>query len=109
MEPLLIFTFTFSALSLGILSWIAYRIHALEGNILEDIDALLAQAVLVIDSRIREILKETLEGGIDLPEFNPVQNAIVEYIQNLKPSIDVTPRDGAGRFARGADGEKLEP
>jgi len=109
MEPLLIFTFTFSALSLGILSWIAFKIHTLEGNLLEDFDSMLAQAVQVFEVRVRDGIREAVAGGIEMPEFNPVQEAIVGWIQNQRATIDVTPRDRSGRFARGEDGEKLEP
>jgi hypothetical protein len=112
METLLIFTFTFSALSLGILGWIAFKIHALEGNLLEDIDSMLAQAVQVFELRVRDGIREAvgdLTGGVDRPEFNPVQEAIVGWIQNQRSTIDVTPRDGSGRFARGADGDTVEP
>lgn len=109
MELLLIFTFTFSALSLGILSWIGFKIHALEGNLLEDFDSMLAQAVQVFELRVRDGIREAVAGGIEMPEFNPVQEAIAGWIKNQRATIDVTPRDDSGRFARGADGEKLEP
>jgi len=109
MEPLLIFTFTFSALSLGILGWIAFKIHTLEGDLLEDFDHLLAQAVQVFEVRVRDGIREAIAGGIDLPETNFVQEAIVGWIQNQRSTIDVTPRDGSGRFVRGADGETVEP
>jgi len=109
MEPLLIFTFTFSALSLGILSWIAFKIHALEGNLLEDFDSMLAQAVQVFELRVRDGIQEAISGGVNLPEFNPVQEAIAGWIKNQRIDIPVAPRDGSGRFARGEDGDTVEP
>jgi len=112
METLLIFTFTFSALSLGILGWIAFKIHALEGNLLEDIDSMLAQAVQVFEVRVRDGIREAvgdLTGGADRPEFNPVQEAIAGWIKNQRIDIPVVDRDRSGRFARGEDGETVEP
>jgi len=109
MATLLIFTFTFSALSLGILGWIAFKIRALEGDLLEQFDHMLAQAVQVFEVRVRDGIREAVAGGIEMPEFNPVQEAIAGWIKNQRIDIPVSPRDGSGRFARGEDGETVEP
>jgi len=109
MEALPLFTFTFSALSLGILAWIAFRIHRLEGELLEQMDHLLAQAVQVFEQRVQDGIKEAISGGVEMPEFNPVQSAIAAWIENQRGTIDVTPRNVKGRFTRGQDGEQIEP
>ena len=81
--------------------WFADRLRRDLEDRLEDLESEMARALVSIEGRIVEGLKQLVESGLDLPEPpNLVQQALGQWIQsNLGGLADQHRDPGSGQFA----------
>ena len=61
----------------------------------------ISRAVEDLDERIKQVIKDALQGNLDLPEpVNPIQLAIAQMLtNNLKPGVIDIKRSPDGTFS----------
>ena len=86
--------------------WFADQIRRDLEDRLEELESQMAQALLSIEGRIVEGLKQLVESGLDLPEPPTlVQQALGQWIQSNLGGVGGPPRDlQSGQFTE-ASGE----